>query len=262
MKIESMHIYPLKSGKAWGVAEIEISKTGALNDRQWMLVNKKGVFVTQRNNPKISQIELNLVNNDWSLRVGDFSSPIDTSTVSERDIKVWEFSDIGLSYHNPKIENYLAKYLGIDVSLVTLCPKHPRVKSKEFLQQPIDLSLVDGYPVLIATLADLEEINRLAGLNFSMKSFRPNIVLSQTSGDFELSKQNIQIGDIEFIKCQPCKRCVITNIDQDSGEINNPGAFQFLKELQPENATPTFGTYFYAKTLGKIQLSDRVSTRS
>jgi uncharacterized protein YcbX len=82
----------------------------------------------------------------------------------------------------------------------------------------------DMLPFLITSTESLEALNRYrqrAGLGPSpMNRFRPNIVIEGAGPFGEDSISALQVpwsnGRLELVR--PCSRCIITDIDQASGE--------------------------------------------
>ena len=48
MRIESLHVHPLKSAAGIRLDAAELDDFGVRWDRRWMIVDDNGVFVTQR----------------------------------------------------------------------------------------------------------------------------------------------------------------------------------------------------------------------
>ena len=86
----------------------------------------------------------------------------------------------------------------------------------------------DQFPYLITSWESLSKLNiGLLGndsLEVSMNRFRPNIVLKGLSDIETMTSFNLicEKGDYQFGLRKPCKRCKITTIDQETGEIQNP----------------------------------------
>ncbi len=61
IKIKDLYVYPVKSCKGIRVDEIQLSPTGFLGDRGWMVIDERGVFVSQREQPKLALVEPKLL---------------------------------------------------------------------------------------------------------------------------------------------------------------------------------------------------------
>ncbi|TYI79296.1 hypothetical protein E1A91_D05G013000v1 [Gossypium mustelinum] len=59
-KISSIFIYPVKSCRGISVPHAPLTPTGFRWDRQWLVVNQRGRAYTQRVEPKLALVEVNL----------------------------------------------------------------------------------------------------------------------------------------------------------------------------------------------------------
>ena len=57
IRVEEIHIHPVKSCRRIEVNEIEILATGLAHDREWQVVDAEGACVTQRKYPSLATIE-------------------------------------------------------------------------------------------------------------------------------------------------------------------------------------------------------------
>ncbi|CAD6223841.1 unnamed protein product [Miscanthus lutarioriparius] len=58
--VQSITIYPIKSCRGISVPQATITATGFRWDRQWMVVNAKGRAVTQRVEPSLALVEVDM----------------------------------------------------------------------------------------------------------------------------------------------------------------------------------------------------------
>jgi uncharacterized protein YcbX len=80
------------------------------------------------------------------------------------------------------------------------------------------VSFADGYPFLLIGENSLEDLNRRLERKVPMNRFRPNFVVSGSAAFAEDEWKRIKIGAGEFHVVKPCARCVITTVDQATGE--------------------------------------------
>ena len=64
IRVEAIHIHPVKSCRRIEVDEAAIVATGLAHDRQWQIVDTEGGCVTQRNHPSLATSETALDGND------------------------------------------------------------------------------------------------------------------------------------------------------------------------------------------------------
>ena len=56
VRLASIHIYPLKAARAVDLEESFVEPWGLAGDRRWLLVDRKGRFVTQREEPSLARV--------------------------------------------------------------------------------------------------------------------------------------------------------------------------------------------------------------
>ena len=61
MEISELYTYPVKSLAGISLETAELERTGLRHDRQWMVVEPDGTFMTQREFPQMALIELSLI---------------------------------------------------------------------------------------------------------------------------------------------------------------------------------------------------------
>ena len=57
VRIASLHVHPVKSCAGIAVDEALLIETGLEFDRAWMLVDERGIFVSQRDLPRMALIQ-------------------------------------------------------------------------------------------------------------------------------------------------------------------------------------------------------------
>lgn len=57
MRLAAIRRYPVKSLRGHSVKDGMVERIGLAGDRRWMVVDKLGKFLTQRQHPKLAQIE-------------------------------------------------------------------------------------------------------------------------------------------------------------------------------------------------------------
>lgn len=67
--LQSIHVYPVKSCRGIELKASLIEERGLLYDRLWMIVNSSGTFRTQRQIPKMGQIQPNMPSSFTEVRI-------------------------------------------------------------------------------------------------------------------------------------------------------------------------------------------------
>jgi uncharacterized protein YcbX len=141
------------------------------------------------------------------------------------------------------------------------------------------VSFADGYPQLVIGEASLADLNsRLAGetpaVRLEMNRFRPNIVVSGSGAFAEDDWKVMKFGDALFRSTKPCARCVITTVDQATGEFTGKdplktlATYRLAKDVIPDRfeslgMSPTavcFGQNLIAESIGStVKVGDAVT---
>jgi uncharacterized protein YcbX len=122
MKIQSLFIYPVKSCRGISIPAMQIATAGPAGDREWMLVDAMGKFLTQRTLGKMAQLETALDEGHLTLAFEGrfFKISRKVSVLRPRTVKIWNESvqahDEALLYSQAVsqflgIECYLVKYV-------------------------------------------------------------------------------------------------------------------------------------------------------
>jgi hypothetical protein len=249
--LAELNIYPVKSCAGIALREATVTPAGLMSehiyDREWMVVDAQGNFLTQRDYPQMATIVPRIKSETLELRAPgmltldiplDLPDPDDAPTVN---VKVWD--DTAKAYDCDDITaTWFSKVLGMPCRLVRFHPHAKRIANTKWtdgLEAPTFFS--DGYPILVisdASLADLNEKLQAQGrAPLPMNRFRPNVVVSGIGAFEEDYARTIRIGDAVLKPVKPCPRCPIPSIDQSTG-IVGPSP---LDILQTYRADPKVG---------------------
>jgi uncharacterized protein len=218
--IAGLFVYPLKSGRAVPCERVRLSPTGFEWDRQWMLINAHGVFLSQRTHPQLARIVPRLDAAELSL-----SAPglpllrIPRVCAGERrPVRVHQDRCVGLDEGAAAAE--WASLVAREPARLVRVPTHTeRIANPVFAgSTPAPMGFADGFPVLVCNEASLEDLNsRLPG-SIPMERFRPNVVLSGLPAWAEDRIDSLTVDEVTLRLVKPCTRCTIPSIDQLTGE--------------------------------------------
>jgi uncharacterized protein YcbX len=134
---------------------------------------------------------------------------------------------------------------------------YKRTVDQRYAKRKTDqVGFADGYPVLIASEESLDDLNNRLEQPLPMNRFRPNLVLKGASAFAEDSWKTIRVGDITFDIVKPCARCVITTIDQKSGEKGSE-PLKTMASFRLVRNKAMFGMNAVHHTKGVIRIGDR-----
>ena len=247
-RIAALWVFPIKSCAGISVQQAVLTPTGLAHDRAWMVVDADGEMVTQRELPRMALVQPELVDLGVGLAElvlhasgmaalhlplttdGCFVQATNHSASPEAhaiNVRVWD-DPVPAFDMGAEVSKWLTEFLGSSLGplrLVRFDPKHQRVSNAKWTQGLTSLNqFSDGFPVLVASAASLDELNaRLAQQGVpavDMRRFRANVVLAgvQAHDEDRVGVMTIATGaDAVLLNpVKPCPRCPIPNINPDT----------------------------------------------
>lgn len=257
MKIEELYIYPIKSARAQRVTKMPISHEGPEGDRQWMLVDESGKFISQRTVPKLATVEVFCDESSLTVGIQKMFVKISKNNSFQRKVRVSVWNDSFDAALEPDLYSQaLAKYLGVDCRLVRYAPySQRRVRSLEMEWKP-EVRFADGRPVQILNLKSLQDLNSRLSVPVGADRFRANIVFSGTEAFQEDQWKRIRIGSMIFSQPKKCARCAITTIDQQTGVPLGPEPLKTLANYRRDGKDVFFGSLWIPESPGVVNVGD------
>ena len=254
--ISSLHIYPVKSLQGIALSDAVLTTQGLAFDRQWMLVDTAGKFVTQRQMPALARISTRLTAECLVLEhagLPPLSIPLAPVPDNRCAVTVWRDTCMGCdegAAASHWLTQAVGQWQGGDLRLVRFAPESVRPVDPAYMDgDSADTAFSDGYPFLIVSEASLAAVNVQLLANGAeavpMARFRPNIVLSGMSafGENDCKTFTATDASYRFTLRKPCQRCKTTTVDQHTGVIANPK--EPLRTLTAMNPYPHLsGAYF------------------
>lgn len=220
MKIKELHIYPVKSLGGISLQEARLTSKGLMYDRNWMLLDENGVFMTQRKFPKMALIQTKIEDGDLV-----FSQKKTSSTASIPILKKYGVTLQSKVWNNScevqkvdSIGEWFSDVFGFRCTLVFFPEQNIRTKDTENGVVQNLTSLSDKSPVLITNTASLEELNGRLEDKIPMNRFRSNIIFTGKNAYEEDDWESVKIGETEFKTVEICGRCKLINVDHLTGE--------------------------------------------
>jgi len=220
MYISEINIYPIKSLAGISLESSKIERRGLEFDRRWLLIDEKNKFLTQREFPKMATIKPEILNDGLQVSSGKniLVIPFEPQTSATETVQIWSNRCKAKIYENP-INEWFSDVLQTNCKLAVM-PEETRRTVDYFyrVNQDDHVSFADAYPFLIIGENSLADLNARLEANLPMNRFRPNFVVSDSEGFAEDSWKKIKIGETVFHVVKPCARCVMTTIEQTTGE--------------------------------------------
>lgn len=257
--VSDIFIYPIKSLGSIRIEEGFVQEKGFQYDRRWMLVDHGGVFISQRTHPRLALLSVILENDGLTVfnkkePANVLNVPFDLASGPELWVTIWDDQVIG-KVVSPEINRWFSDYLGIEAYLVIMPEDSHRKVDPRYAVHGESVSFADGMPYLLIGQESLADLNSRLEVPVAMDRFRPNIVFTGGTPFLEDSLCKIKIGEVEFQIIKPCARCVMTTVDQESGEKGKE-PLKTLSSYRTINNKVYFGQNVVSLTSGKIKRGD------
>lgn len=252
--IARLFVYPVKSCAGIEVQQALLTDTGLDLDRAWMVVDARGMFLTQRTLPRMALIQPQLKTEEMVLRapgmlalhvaIDAVEAPA-TVTVWRDTVPAWDMGAVAAQW--------FTDFLGQPCRLVRFDPEYRRLSSMEWtggIEAPNQFA--DGFPILVASEASMEDLNgRMLAAGHAavgIERFRPNVVLAGVGAHDEDRVDLIRVdggveGEVHLQPVKPCSRCPIPNIDPATAQ-SDPAVGDLLRTYRQDkrlDGAITFG---------------------
>ncbi len=252
-RIAALTIYPVKSCAGVALDSALLLETGLDLDRAWMVVDAQGVFVSQRELPRMALVQPQIRASEVVLRApGMLALHLAMGQVEHpARVRVWD-DEVDAWDMGALAAQWFTDFLGQSLRLVRFDPEVRRLSSLKWtdgVEAPNQFS--DGFPLLVVSQASLDGLNqRLLAAGraaIEMARFRPNLVLSGIEAHDEDRLDTLWIdtadGVVQLRPGKPCARCPIPNIDPATAVIDPVvgDTLQVYRQDSRLNGAVTFG---------------------
>ncbi len=257
MQMTQLWNYPIKSCAGIESSSVRITSAGPAFDREWMVTDASGQFLTGRVHPKLVLVSAVPTISGLSLHAPGMPELVVRRVLYNRlrQTGVWAYR-FDAWWGDQVADEWFSRYLGITARLLYIGANSNRALRAD---PSIRFSFADGYPFLLIGETSLADLNSRLDNPVSMRNFRPNMVVSGAEAFAEDQWKRIRIGEVEFEHMKPCDRCVFTTIDPDTAQ---PSAdMQPLRTLGTYRRTAggvMFGQNLVARGTGVIRVGDQV----
>jgi uncharacterized protein YcbX len=250
--IASLHLYPVKGCRGIEVGRATLAPTGlevdGIGDREWVVVDADGEFLSQRELPQMTLIETRLTSTALRLNAPGMLQ-LEVPFASEGDVldvTVWN-DRVPAVTQGEVADAWVSRYLGQPCRLMRFDPEAKRLSNVRYTgATAAPYKFADAFALLIASTASLADLNtRLAQRGFAsvgIERFRPNLVLAGVDAFEEDYAARLAIGAAELRIVKPCVRCSVPNVDPSNGAtLNEPGDTLALYRDNARAGGVTFG---------------------
>ena len=220
VRVEEIHIHPVKSCRRIEVEHADIIATGLAHDREWQIVDSDGNCVTQRNRPELATVDTALDGDEVTLSTPEHGS-VKLSTQGAASVTVLPLvgrRPVSAVDGGDEAAAWISDFLGDAHRFAAVTPssKHRAPSSLDVFDQTI--TFVDLAPVLLANSASLRWLQERAVEPFGIERFRANVIVDAGDAWVEDTWHEMRIGSTSLTAELPWPRCAVPQIDQDSGE--------------------------------------------
>jgi uncharacterized protein YcbX len=222
LTLSHIFIYPIKSLGGISLQSAKVEERGLQYDRRWMLVDKNGMFLTQREHPQMALFQVSIKDDKLEVThkvraMSKLQIPISNSENNSFVVNIWD--DVVIAKHlNKDVDLWFSDALNLDCHLVSMDKDSDRITDKKYTPEPKQVSFADAYPFLIIGQESLNDLNRRLKEPLPMNRFRPNFVFSGGEPFIEDTWKDFMIRDLKFRVVKPCSRCVVTTVNQATAE--------------------------------------------
>lgn len=226
--ISRLLLYPVKGCRGVSLRSARLAPTGLaagdIGDREWVVVDDHGEFLSQRELPRMALIETRLAGSALRLSAPGMLS-IDIPFESEGDvvrIRVWN-DELDAVTQGELVDQWFSDFLGQRARLMRFDPLAKRISRRQYtgaIEAPYKFA--DAFALLMTSEASLADLNaRLKAkgkAQVDIDRFRPNIVIDGVEAFEEDYARDVRTRDVVLELVKPCVRCTVPSVDPASGE--------------------------------------------
>ena len=217
--LSQISVYPVKSLAGFQTFQWPVVKTGLQYDRQWMVVDATGDFLSQRRLPRMALIQAQIQDDCLQLSAPDkprLRLPIVTPALAQLPITIWHDAYLAEQV-SLEADQWLSDFLGTECRLV----KHPDHQLRQvdlaYAQAGDETAFSDGFPFLLLSEASFNSLNASSPVPLSLPRFRANLIIAGCKAFAEDHWRQIRINSVGFRLPKPCSRCSVPAVDPYTG---------------------------------------------
>lgn len=228
--------------------ESNLEERGLKHDRRWMLVDKQGLFLTQRTFPKMALLQVEVTEDGLLVFLKkDKSKKIQIPFLPQTGdfllVTIWDDEVIG-QIVDAKVSAWFSEILGMECDLVIMPESTERKLPQKYAINNESVGFADAMPYLLIGQISLDDLNSRLENPVPMDRFRPNLVFVGGMPYEDDAWDKVQVGDALFKITKPCARCVLTTVNQETAE----------KGKEPLKTLASFRTFDHKVMFGQNML--------
>jgi uncharacterized protein YcbX len=264
-RVSALNYYPVKGLAGVSVEHAEVTPTGLLHDRNFMLVDPEGTFLSQRTVPAMAPLRVAIHGDSLHLSADgadDLEVPIRYDG-KRRDVSLFNhWFGPGVA-QDPAAGDWFSERLGRPAALVRVTPEHDRPGWGVHKGQT---GFGDAHALMITSHSSLDGLNERivehGGDAIPMNRFRPNLVIAGwDEAHTEDRVLRASAGELEFGYACRAIRCAVPTVDQATGQKTGPEPTRTLATYrrQPDyGGGVSFGMKAAVLKPGTIHVGDEI----
>ncbi|KAL8474490.1 hypothetical protein ACS0TY_031086 [Phlomoides rotata] len=253
-RVKSIMVYPVKSCRGISVSQTLLTFNGLRWDRLWMTVNSKGRAYTQRVEPKLALIEVELpveaFSPGWQPNTASFlvikasgmnsvKIPMVEPRAIANGVSVWEWSVFAFDEGDEAADS-LFLFLGKPSRLVSFneaSESRPSPGKSDYAGSHT-IKFNDWYPFQLISQESLNALNDRLSEPININRFRANFIVEGCEAFAEDLWNEIKLNDFTFRGGELCYRCKVPTVNQETAATGSEptqtlSTFRSNKVLRP-----------------------------
>lgn len=259
MEVASIHVYPVKSCRGIAPDRWRLGARGLDHDRQFMVVDPAGRFITGRELPRLTVVAAALEPDTLVLSAPDAAPlrvPLASRTAERVAADVWKDTVLA-EPAGAEADEWITRVLGTPARLVRFADDEQRQVDLDFARAGDQVGFADAFSLLVVSEGSLEALNARLPAPVGMHRFRPNLVVRGCPPFAEDGWTRVRVGAIELEIVKPCARCVMTTIDE-TGAAGGVEPLRTLAAFRRHDGKVMFGQNAIHRGEGAVAIGDPV----
>jgi uncharacterized protein YcbX len=234
--LREISLYPIKGCRGLSLRRAMLAPTGLaiesdgaaeVGDREWVVVDEGGEFLSQREHPRMALIQTTLTTTHLRLKAPGMLL-LEVPLASEGDVlevQVWN-DRVAAVTQGEVADTWVSRFLDVPARLMRFDPEAHRYSNSRYTAPHVaPYKFADAFAVLVTNQASLDDLNRrlvaTGAAPATMTRFRPNLVLEGLAAYEEDYIRTLRIGDVTLRAVKRCARCTVPGVDPDTGIESN-----------------------------------------
>ena len=221
--IAALFVYPVKSCRGLQRSAAVVTERGLAHDREWMIVDAAGRFISQREVPRLALIVPALSAAALELTAPGMAAvtiPFDRSGVT-LPVTVWR-DRLPAIDQGDTVAAWISAWIGSTARLVRFDRRLRRTCNPAYAGDTgAHTAFADAYPLLVLAEASLADLNQRLESPLPLNRFRPNVVLSGVDAYDEDHIDELAVAGVTMKLVKRCTRCQVTTTDQDTASLGS-----------------------------------------